>query len=50
MNKPASLLDELRTQYEAARDSTNPHAEVEGFQPIGARMRLQRLQNPVVRW
>ena len=39
MNKPASLLDELRTQYEAARDSTGPQAEVEGFQAIDARMR-----------
>jgi hypothetical protein len=39
MNKPGSLLEELRTQYEAARDSTGPHAEVEGFQAIDARMR-----------
>ena len=34
-----SLLEELRTQYEAARDSTGPQAEVEGFQAIDARMR-----------
>ena len=34
-----SLLDELRTQYEAARQSTHEHADVEGFQDIDARMR-----------
>jgi hypothetical protein len=34
-----SLLDELRTQYEAARQSTHEHADVEGFQEIDARMR-----------
>jgi hypothetical protein len=39
MNKPASLLDELRTQYEAARESTQEHADVEGFQVIDARLR-----------
>jgi hypothetical protein len=39
MDKPVSLLDELRNQYEAARQSTGPHAEVEGFQAIDARMR-----------
>jgi hypothetical protein len=39
MNKPASLLDELRTQYEAARQSTQEHADVEGFQAIDARLR-----------
>ena len=35
----ASLLDELRTQYEAARQSTHDHADVEGFQQIDARLR-----------
>jgi hypothetical protein len=39
MNKPASLLDELRTQYEAARQPTHDHADVEGFQAIDARLR-----------
>ena len=39
MNKPASLLDELRTQYEAARDAAHPHADVESFQAIDARLR-----------
>jgi hypothetical protein len=39
MEKPGSLLDELRTQYEAARDSSASHADVEGFQAIDARMR-----------
>jgi hypothetical protein len=39
MNKPASLLDELRGQYEAARQSTQEHADVEGFHAIDARMR-----------
>src|ERR1700693_2630268 len=34
-----SLLDELRTQYEAARKSTNDHSDVEGFKDIDARMR-----------
>ena len=34
-----SLLDELRTQYEAARQSTTDHSNVEGFQDIDARMR-----------
>lgn len=34
-----SLLDELRTQYEAARKSTHEHADVEGFQAIDARLR-----------
>ena len=33
-----SLLDELRTQYEASRHATRVH-EVEGFQEIDARMR-----------
>jgi len=39
MNKPASLLDELRTQYEAARQPTQEHADVESFQAIDARLR-----------
>jgi hypothetical protein len=38
MNKP-TLLDELRTQYEAARESTQEHANVESFQAIDARLR-----------
>ena len=37
-NRP-SLLDELRTQYEAARQSVPDHGEVEGFQELDARMR-----------
>src|SRR5258706_5409716 len=37
-NRP-SLLDELRTQYEAARQSTHEHADVESFQAIDARLR-----------
>jgi hypothetical protein len=37
-NQP-SLLDELRTQYEAARQSTQEHADVESFQAIDARLR-----------
>lgn len=39
MNKPASLLDELRTQYESARETTQAYADVEGFQAIDARLR-----------
>lgn len=39
MNKPGSLLDELRTQYESARESTQSNADVEGFQAIDARLR-----------
>jgi len=34
-----SLLDELRTQYESARQSTHDHADVESFQAIDARLR-----------
>jgi len=34
-----SLLDELRTQYEAVRESAHKQADVEGFQEIDARMR-----------
>src|SRR5216683_4439344 len=33
-----SLLDELRTQYETARQSTHEHADVESFQAIDARL------------
>jgi hypothetical protein len=32
MSQGVSLLDELRTQYEEARQSTHEHADVEGFQ------------------
>lgn len=39
MAEPASLLDELRTQYEAVRQSTHENADVENFQAIDARMR-----------
>jgi hypothetical protein len=39
MSDAASLLDELRTQYEAAREHTLDHADVEGFQSLDARMR-----------
>jgi hypothetical protein len=35
----ASLLDELRTQYEAARTSPHQHSEVEGYEEINKRMR-----------
>jgi hypothetical protein len=38
MNQPASLLDELRTQYEAARQSTHEQG-VESFHVIDARLR-----------
>jgi len=34
-----SLLDELRTEYEAARQVTPAHADVESFQQIDTRMR-----------
>ena len=34
-----SLLDELRTQYEAARVSPHAHADVPGFQEINATLR-----------
>lgn len=39
MEKPGSLLDELRSEYEAARATTHTHEDVEGFQAIDARMR-----------
>jgi hypothetical protein len=34
-----SLLEELRTQYETARQTTHEHADVESFQAIDARLR-----------
>lgn len=34
-----SLLEELRTQYEAVRKSSHEHADVPGFQEIDAQMR-----------
>jgi hypothetical protein len=39
MNKPVSLLDELRVQYEAAHESADDHTDVESFQAIDARLR-----------
>src|SRR5215475_12549799 len=39
MDKAGSLLDELRTQYEAARESADVHADVETYQAIDARLR-----------
>jgi len=39
MNKPPSLLDELRTQYEAKRQSPQEDGDVETFQAIDARLR-----------
>jgi len=36
---PASLLDELRADYEAARQSDAPRRDVEGFQQLDLRMR-----------
>jgi hypothetical protein len=39
MPNPTSLLDDLRTQYEAKRQSTQVHSDVEGFQQIDARLR-----------
>jgi hypothetical protein len=39
MDKPRSLLDELRVQYEAAHESSEEHADVESFQAIDARLR-----------
>jgi hypothetical protein len=39
MDKPGSLLEELRAEYDAARESTASHADVEGYQAIDARMR-----------
>jgi hypothetical protein len=34
-----SLLDELRAEYDAARQSPHGHADVPGFQDIDAQMR-----------
>jgi hypothetical protein len=39
MNKRGSLLDELRAQYEATREPSNEHGNVEGFQAIDVRLR-----------
>jgi hypothetical protein len=39
MSDRPSLLDELRTQYEAARQSPHERADVPGFQEIDAQMR-----------
>jgi hypothetical protein len=39
MDKPRSLLDELRVQYEAAHESSEEHTDVESFQAIDARLR-----------
>jgi hypothetical protein len=39
MPNPPSLLDQLRAQYEAARQSPHQHSDVEGFQAIDSRMR-----------
>jgi len=39
MTTSPSILDELRTQYEAARTSEHTHSDVEGFEQINARLR-----------
>jgi len=39
MSPLPSLLDELRADYEASRESNAPHSDVEGFQQIDVRMR-----------
>lgn len=39
MSQPASLLEELRLQYEAARASPHAHADVPDFQTIDKRLR-----------
>src|SRR5690242_7696214 len=39
MTGKPSLLDELRTQYESARQSQHSHADVPGFQELDAQMR-----------
>ncbi len=39
MPNPPSLLDELRTQYEAKRQSTQVRSDVEDFQQIDAHLR-----------
>jgi hypothetical protein len=39
MSPSPSILDELRTQYEAVRVSHHDHSEVEGYEQINARLR-----------
>ena len=39
MNKPGSLLDELRVRYEAVQEPPDDRVDVEGFQAIDARLR-----------
>jgi hypothetical protein len=39
MNRRGSLLDELRTQYEAVHETSNVCSDVEHFQAIDARLR-----------
>lgn len=39
MPNPDSLLEKLRTEYEASRRATHDETEVEGFQKIDTRMR-----------
>jgi hypothetical protein len=39
MSAQPSILDELRTQYEAARTSSHAHSDVEGYEQINARMK-----------
>lgn len=39
MSTSPSILDELRTQYEAARTSQHTHSDVEGYEQINARMK-----------
>jgi hypothetical protein len=39
MSDRPSLLDELRAEYEAARQSSHEHADVPGFQEIDSQMR-----------
>lgn len=39
MSTSPSILDELKSQYEAARTSTHTHDDVEGFEQINARLR-----------
>jgi hypothetical protein len=38
MSTSPSILDELRSQYEAARTSTHAHSDVEGYEKINERM------------
>ena len=39
MSASPSILDELRTQYEAARVTHHDHSEVEGYEQINSRLR-----------